>query len=97
MECAFGLARVAVDAALRDGVRAAPNEGKKFASRLNGGEVIALVGELGTGKTVFTKGLCEGLNVKRKSVFVTGSQDDLKRLVRVKTIGGVYVQLLPQQ
>ena len=40
------------------------NEGKKFASRLRGGEVIALVGELGAGKTVFTKGLCEGLNVK---------------------------------
>lgn len=40
------------------------NEGKRFASRLSGGEVIALVGELGTGKTVFTKGLCEGLNVK---------------------------------
>ena len=39
------------------------NEGRKFALRLKGGEVIALIGELGTGKTLFTKGLCEGLNV----------------------------------
>lgn len=47
------------------------NEGRKFASRLSGGEVIALVGELGTGKTVFTKGLCEGLNVKNPVISPT--------------------------
>ena len=47
------------------------NEGKKFASRLSGGEVIALVGELGAGKTVFTKGLCEGLNVKNPVISPT--------------------------
>ena len=47
------------------------NEGEKFASRLNGGEVIALVGELGAGKTVFTKGLCEGLNVKNRVISPT--------------------------
>jgi tRNA threonylcarbamoyladenosine biosynthesis protein TsaE len=32
-----------------------------FAQRLKGGEVIALIGELGAGKTVFAKGLCSGL------------------------------------
>jgi len=47
------------------------SEGKKFASRLSGGEVIALVGELGAGKTVFTKGLCEGLNVKNQVISPT--------------------------
>ena len=47
------------------------NEGKKFASQLSGGEVIALVGELGAGKTVFTKGLCEGLNVKNPVISPT--------------------------
>ncbi len=47
------------------------NEGKNFASRLNGGEVIALVGELGAGKTVFTKGLCKGLNVKNPVISPT--------------------------
>jgi len=34
---------------------------KTIASRLNPGDVIALVGELGSGKTVFVKGLHEGL------------------------------------
>ena len=47
------------------------NEGKNFASRLNGGEVIALVGELGAGKTVFTKGLCKGLNVNNPVISPT--------------------------
>lgn len=37
---------------------------KKFASELCGGEVIGLIGDLGAGKTVFTKGLAAGLGVK---------------------------------
>ena len=35
-----------------------------YAKKLLGGEVIGLVGELGAGKTVFTKGLAAGLGVK---------------------------------
>ena len=31
---------------------------------LGGGEVIALVGELGSGKTLFTRGLCEGAGLQ---------------------------------
>ena len=46
-------------------------EGLNFASQLNGGEVIALAGELGAGKTVFTQGLCEGLNVKNQVISPT--------------------------
>ena len=38
---------------------------EKFASQLEGGEVVALVGELGAGKTVFIKGLAKGLGVKQ--------------------------------
>lgn len=37
---------------------------KKFAKKLKGGEVIGLVGELGSGKTTFIKGLARGLGVK---------------------------------
>ncbi|MBU4369649.1 tRNA (adenosine(37)-N6)-threonylcarbamoyltransferase complex ATPase subunit type 1 TsaE [Patescibacteria group bacterium] len=41
------------------------NLGKKIAKQLKGGEVIGLIGELGAGKTVFIKGLAQGLNIKK--------------------------------
>lgn len=37
---------------------------RKFAKKLQGGEVIGLIGELGSGKTTFVKGLAEGLGIK---------------------------------
>ena len=37
---------------------------KKFAKTLKGGEIIGLIGDLGAGKTVFTKGLAAGLGIK---------------------------------
>jgi tRNA threonylcarbamoyladenosine biosynthesis protein TsaE len=37
---------------------------KEFAGSLQGGEVIALEGELGAGKTAFVQGLAEGLGVE---------------------------------
>ncbi|MEK7653102.1 MAG: tRNA (adenosine(37)-N6)-threonylcarbamoyltransferase complex ATPase subunit type 1 TsaE [Patescibacteria group bacterium] len=37
---------------------------QKFATKLRGGEVLALIGDLGAGKTAFVKGLAEGLGVK---------------------------------
>lgn len=40
------------------------NLGKKLATYLEPGDVISLVGELGTGKTVFVKGLAKGLGIK---------------------------------
>src|SRR6056297_286542 len=39
--------------------------GKEFSKKLQGGEVLALIGNLGSGKTVFTKGLAKGLGVKK--------------------------------
>ena len=38
---------------------------KRFASFLKAGDVIALEGDLGAGKTTFTKGLAEGLGITR--------------------------------
>lgn len=38
--------------------------GFKFAERLKGGEVLALYGDLGAGKTKFLQGLAKGLGVK---------------------------------
>ncbi len=40
--------------------------GEKLAKKLSGGEVIALFGNLGSGKTVFVQGLAKGLGIKRK-------------------------------
>lgn len=39
--------------------------GQKIAQLLKGGEVLALVGELGSGKTTFVKGLAKGLGIKQ--------------------------------
>ncbi|WP_268912859.1 tRNA (adenosine(37)-N6)-threonylcarbamoyltransferase complex ATPase subunit type 1 TsaE [Lentilactobacillus sp. SPB1-3] len=39
--------------------------GKKLATLLSPGDVILLDGDLGAGKTTFTKGLGEGLGIKR--------------------------------
>ncbi len=38
---------------------------RDFARKLKGGETIGLVGDLGAGKTIFTKGLAKGLGVKQ--------------------------------
>jgi len=40
--------------------------GKKIANILKPGDVIYLYGELGSGKTVFVKGVCRGLGVKEE-------------------------------
>ena len=41
------------------------NLGKKLAKTLKGGEVLALTGELGAGKTVLIKGIATGLGIKK--------------------------------
>lgn len=38
--------------------------GAKLAKRLKKGAFVALTGELGTGKTIFTKGIAKGLGVR---------------------------------
>lgn len=40
--------------------------GRKIGSSLKGGEVLALVGDLGAGKTTFIQGLAKGLRIKNK-------------------------------
>ena len=42
--------------------------GQRIGEQLKAGSVIALIGELGCGKTCFTKGLCAGLGIPRKQV-----------------------------
>jgi tRNA threonylcarbamoyladenosine biosynthesis protein TsaE len=40
--------------------------GEKIANQLKGGEVLALFGELGSGKTTFLQGLAKGLGIKER-------------------------------
>jgi len=40
--------------------------GKNFVSSLRKGDVVALYGELGSGKTVFVQGACAGLGITRE-------------------------------
>ncbi len=41
------------------------NIGKKIAAKLKGGEILALRGDLGAGKTVLSKGIAVGLGYKK--------------------------------
>jgi len=41
------------------------NFSKKFSKNLIGGEIFGLIGNLGAGKTIFTKGLAQGLKIKK--------------------------------
>ena len=45
--------------------------GTKIAQALQGGEVISLIGELGTGKTHLTKGIAAGLKAESESPVVS--------------------------
>jgi len=47
------------------------NFGKEVASNLEGGEVFALSGELGSGKTTFVQGFAEGLGIKGRIISPT--------------------------
>jgi len=42
--------------------------GKRVGERLRAGNIIALIGELGCGKTLFTRGICAGLDVPSRYV-----------------------------
>ena len=44
------------------------NFGKKIGERLGVGSIIALTGELGSGKTLLTRGICDGLGVPLRQV-----------------------------
>lgn len=42
--------------------------GKRVGKRLKPGSILALIGELGCGKTLFTQGICAGLDVPVRQV-----------------------------
>jgi len=42
--------------------------GKKLAALLRKGDIVCLFGELGSGKTTFTKGIAVGLHIRKEAV-----------------------------
>ncbi len=61
------------------------NFSKNFSKKLAGGEVIGLIGNLGAGKTIFTKGLAAGLGIKKN---VTSPTFVLMKIYPVKSFRG---------
>ena len=68
--------------------------GKELARTLSGGDIVILKGQLGAGKTAFTKGIAEGLNIEKEvtsptftlmSVYQVHNHDTIKELVHVDT------------
>jgi tRNA threonylcarbamoyladenosine biosynthesis protein TsaE len=44
------------------------NFSKRVGERLKAGSIVALIGELGCGKTLFTRGICAGVGVPEKYI-----------------------------
>ncbi len=67
--------------------------GKELARTLEGGDIIILKGELGAGKTAFTKGIAEGLGIEKEVMSPTFTlmsvypvdHETIKELVHVDT------------
>lgn len=55
--------------------------GEKIGKRLRGGMILALEGDLGGGKTTFTKGIARGLNIKEA---ITSPSFTLEKIYKVK-------------
>lgn len=53
---------------LSDSAAATVSAGRRLAAQLQAGDVIALIGELGAGKTHFTRGVVEGLGGEVRAV-----------------------------
>ncbi len=76
--------------------------GQKFAKQLNGGEVIALQGDLGSGKTTFVKGLAKALQFKQTITSPTfvlfkvynNSNPKINQLIHVDCyrVGGIEIK-----
>ncbi|MBU0647111.1 tRNA (adenosine(37)-N6)-threonylcarbamoyltransferase complex ATPase subunit type 1 TsaE [Patescibacteria group bacterium] len=65
---------------------------KKFAKELKGGEIIGLIGNLGAGKTLFTKGIAIKLGIKKSitsptfvlmKIYPVNSHEQIKFLVHI--------------
>ena len=51
-----------------DSAEATAREGRRLAARLKAGDIVTLTGPLGTGKTVFVRGLASGMGIDSREV-----------------------------
>lgn len=65
--------------------------GKKLAKSLKGGEILALVGNLGAGKTTFIQGLAKGLGISQK---VNSPTFILMRQYKIKIYKNLKIKVL---
>lgn len=56
--------------------------GKKLVKKLKGGDVVGLIGELGSGKTILIKGIANGLKIKKT---ITSPTFVLMKIYKTKT------------
>lgn len=75
-------------------------QGKKFAARLKGGEVILLVGDLGAGKTTFVKGVAVGFDLRKNitsptfvimKIYKISKHLKIKNLIHIDTYRGLDI------
>ena len=67
--------------------------GQNFANKLKGGETLALIGDLGGGKTTFVKGLAQGLGIKENitsPTFILMKEYDIKIKDQKSKIKNLY-------
>jgi len=53
---------------ISDSISSTLSIGKKIAGNLSGGDIVCLFGELGSGKTVLTKGIASGLGINKSKI-----------------------------
>jgi len=58
---------------ITEGAEETVKAGARFASTLEAGDIVGLCGELGTGKTCFTKGMAQGLGVPARYLVTSPS------------------------
>ena len=69
------------------------NFGRKISANLKGGETLALVGDLGSGKTTFVQGLAEGLGIDGRvtsPTFILMREHELPVDDKPSNIGKLY-------
>ncbi len=64
------------------------NFAKNFSKKLKSGKVIGLIGDLGAGKTIFSKGIAEGLGYKKNVTSPTFV------LMKIYTINNKYIKTI---